>query len=446
MIFKSITLRMVAATIFLVALVTITFSQIFLFQVRHALNDDFERQSTSLTENLARNAELGLLLEDHESLNKLGETLLAEETVTQVRFRDRNGNVLIALDKPLSRNAFLVTFSSPVRLTRPVGEFDVFSEQVLDPYELGVAEVVFSQARLQRLIEKLQRRIYSFALIGIIVGGIIAYYLAWVTLKPVKRIAQATKEIAAGNWDMRVAESGDDEIGQLTRYFNVMAESLVTKRKELQESYHQLAKRERLAEIGRFSTIVAHEMKKPVGYYQGRTQHSCKTGRVVKTKETMRGYIDEEVTRLNHLAEEFLEFARPPIPKKDRFELRETVNKAKALTEARKVEGKEVAVTIAGCDEDSVVFGDKNLIFQALLNLIGNSIEACSDQVSITMSLHANDTGTVLTITDNGPGYQRKEDREQIFEPLFHKKREGDRSRSVDCTKDYRLTRRTNNV
>ena len=70
---KSITARMVLANTLLVALVTITFSQIFLFQLKRALLDDFNRQGTSLTENLALNAELGLLLEDVEALDALGQ-------------------------------------------------------------------------------------------------------------------------------------------------------------------------------------------------------------------------------------------------------------------------------------------------------------------------------------------------------------------------------------
>ena len=98
--FQSITTRMVAAIILLVALVTITFSQMFLFQLKHALVEDFDQQSTSLTENFALNAELGLLLEDQEDLEALGENLLAEESVAEIRIFDREGRALIELKKP----------------------------------------------------------------------------------------------------------------------------------------------------------------------------------------------------------------------------------------------------------------------------------------------------------------------------------------------------------
>ncbi len=424
---KSITIRMVAATIFLVALVTITFSLLFLFQLEHALVEDFDRQSTSLTENLALNAELGLLLEDEETLTALGNNLLTEESITEIRFLDRDNQVLVALEKPQSSKDYLVAFSSPVRLTRQVSEFDLFVEPVFrngERYELGTVEVVFSQARLQHLIKELQHRIYFFACIGLIAGGILAYYLSWVTLKPVKRLAQASREIAGGNWEMRVQESGNDEIGQLTRDFNAMTESLVKKRQELQESYQELARQERLAEIGRFSTIVAHEIKNPLGIIKGALNILAKPGGSLNTKETMLCYIDEEVTRLNHLAEEFLDFARPPTPKKERVELWEIVNKAKALTEARENKGKEVTVTIPAPSTSAPILGDKNLIFQALLNLIENSIDACAEQVIIAISLHTNDEGTSLTLSDNGSGIS-KEDREQIFEPFFTRKEKG---------------------
>nr|MBP7323316.1 HAMP domain-containing protein [Deltaproteobacteria bacterium] len=424
---KRLTTRMVAATTFLVALTTITFSQIFLFQLKQALVEDFDQHGKSLTENLALNAELGLLLEDRDALTALGQNLLKEEMVEAIRIVNQNDQVMVDLQKSAASEQVLTAFSSPVRLTRQKSEFDVFVDQQSgkgELRELGSVQVVFSQERLISLTQKLQRRIYTFALIGLIPGAIVARYLSWITLKPVKRLVRASKEIAAGNWQMRVRESGDDEIGQLTRDFNVMADSLVKKRQELEESYRELARQERLAEVGKFSTIVAHEMKNPLGIIKGALNILAKKGGAPETKEIMLSYINEEVTRLNQLAEEFLDFARPPAPHKENFDLCETVHKVKSLFEVQTWDGKEVRVTVSSNAERALVNGDKNLLSQVLLNLLGNSVDACAVQACIEVSIQTSLDGTTLVVADNGIGVS-EEDREQIFEPFFTRKEKG---------------------
>lgn len=424
---KSLNTRIIAATTFLVALVTITFSQIFLYQLKQALVEDFDRHGRSLTENLAFNAELGLLLEDQEALEALGHNLLKEDMIKQVRIMNEQDFVIVDLCKSDRGHQPPTVFAAPVRLTRQENEFEVFLEHRREPSqlrELGTVEVSFSQEGLNRLIHELQWRIYSFALLGLIVGGIIARYLSWITMKPVKRLVQASKEIAAGNWEMRVKESGDDDMGQLTRDFNVMAESLVKKRQELEESYRELARRERLAEVGRFSTIVAHEMRNPLGIIKGAINILAKKGGQQATKDTMLHYIDEEVTRLNQLAEDFLDFARPPAPRKEAFDLQETIQKVKSLTEAQASEEKEVNITVAADADHYPIHGDKNLLYQAFLNLIKNSIDASPGEVCITISLHTSSDGIVVAVSDRGTGI-KEEDREQIFEPFFTRKEKG---------------------
>jgi len=423
---KSITTRMVFATTLLVALVTVTFSQIFLYQLKQALIDDFNRQGKSLTENLALNAELGMLLEDLENLEALGNNLLKEDTVKRVRMINNEGKIMVDMKKDGDNGDQQKLFVSSVALSRPESELSVFisPQKEGENRELGKVEVIFSQKKLLGIIEKIKWRIYTFAFFGFIVGGIIAYYLSWITLRSIKRLVQASKAIAEGNWEMRVEEWGDDEIGQLTRDFNRMADSLVKKREELEESYRELARQERMAEIGRFSTIVAHEMKNPLGIIKGSINILAKKGGAKETKATMVKYINEEVTRLNQLAEDFLVFARPAPPKKENIDFNEMLHKLKALTESRGDEGKGVMLRIEAESDCPVICGDKNQIFQALLNLTENSIQASPDGGEVTITSRPEGNGIKIVISDTGPGI-RDEDREKIFEPFFTRKEKG---------------------
>lgn len=423
---KSLTSQMVLATTSLVALLTIAFSQMFLYQLEQALTNDFDRQARSLTENLALNAELAMLLEDRESLVALGQNLLREESVESVRIEDREASPLVVLKKDAAKKERHKIFSAAVVLSRPKDELSVYlpDRREAERNALGIVEVAFSQEMIRDVMKKMKWRIYSFSFLGFLISGALAYYLARVVLNPVKRLAQATEAIAAGNWEMRVEESGNDEIGQLTRDFNLMAASLENKRRELEESYRELSRQERMAEIGRFSTIIAHELKNPLGIIRGSINILAKRKGDKETQETMVKYINEEVTRLNHLAEDFLAFARPPQPKKEQVDLKELTHKLKALTEARWGEEKKVALHIEAPGDPVTAFADKNQIYQALLNLVDNAIHSSPDGEMVTIGLGSDDKGVKVSVSDNGAGV-KAELREKIFEPFFTLKEKG---------------------
>jgi signal transduction histidine kinase/CHASE3 domain sensor protein len=92
---------------------------------------------------------------------------------------------------------------------------------------------------------------------AIVIGGIglcgslvlIALYAIYVSqrvVQPVRRLAAATQRFAAGKLDERLAESADDEIGELARNLNTMAGAIQTERQELERQTQDL---ERLASL-----------------------------------------------------------------------------------------------------------------------------------------------------------------------------------------------------
>ncbi|MFH0813007.1 MAG: ATP-binding protein, partial [Pseudomonadota bacterium] len=142
------------------------------------------------------------------------------------------------------------------------------------------------------------------------------------------------------------------------------------------------------------------------------------------TQDTMVKYINEEVTRLNQLAEEFLVFARPTPPKWESMNVGEMIHKLKALTEARENEGKKIKIIIESKVDDPIIIGDKNQIFQALLNLVENGIQSSPEGGEVTIAFGPEGKGVTIEISDNGPGVT-VEDREKIFEPFFTRKEKG---------------------
>jgi signal transduction histidine kinase len=95
-------------------------------------------------------------------------------------------------------------------------------------------------------------RHYAILLAGIGLGGsllligLYAIYVSQRVLRPLRRMTAATQSFAAGNLAARVDVAADDEIGELARNFNTMAEAIQTERQALDRQTHDL---ERLASL-----------------------------------------------------------------------------------------------------------------------------------------------------------------------------------------------------
>jgi two-component system nitrogen regulation sensor histidine kinase NtrY len=65
-------------------------------------------------------------------------------------------------------------------------------------------------------------------------------YLAKGITVPIQKLAEGTHEVAHGNWDYRIADSGDDEIGMLVGSFNQMTRDLKRIHSELEQRKHYM--------------------------------------------------------------------------------------------------------------------------------------------------------------------------------------------------------------
>ena len=114
-----------------------------------------------------------------------------------------------------------------------------FSETVK---QLDASQQRYFELTRQR---KLLRRTYMELLLLLTVLVLfsttwLALYLAKLVTRPVVALAEATQEISRGRLDYRVEVSAADEIGDLVRSFNRMAEELETSRRQIEASSHDL--------------------------------------------------------------------------------------------------------------------------------------------------------------------------------------------------------------
>ncbi len=109
----------------------------------------------------------------------------------------------------------------------PLLELRVPIYSVADPpILLGGIRLGLSEAPIQREILAMRHRLAGLALAALLLGGIAAYLLAGISVRPVLALVEAARQIGRGNLEQQLDVRRQDEIGILTSAFNDMAASL----------------------------------------------------------------------------------------------------------------------------------------------------------------------------------------------------------------------------
>ena len=426
-------LKFICYTVFIVVFISLVFSAVFIFQSRKALLHEFKNTAQSLVKNLALNIEVPLFIENQSALSSLAQNLMKEESVQSVSIYNEAGKAMVSLSKgrrlfPWQQElvVYQVYFSSDTG-DAMTDEMKLFYQQEKGGGDkgrlIGRIEVLFSRDSIISALNRMRWWIFISATIAACIGGVAALYFSRTLILPVQRLARATYSIARGNWEERLSISGTDELGQLTESFNLMAQSLISKRDELEDTYRALALRDRMAEIGKFSTIIAHELKNPLGIIKGAVDIIAKTSTAPQLRTTMTGYIQDEVQRLNKIIEDFLAFARPAPPQKVLCDVNDVVRKfAGHFTIPDKAQ-KNVRLQVElGAQTQAEI--DEDQIYQVLLNLANNSLQAIGPDGVITIRTDCHEGLVTLQVLDTGPGIPPGM-REKVFEPFFTTRAQG---------------------
>jgi two-component system, NtrC family, sensor histidine kinase HydH len=200
----------------------------------------------------------------------------------------------------------------------------------------------------------------------------------------------------------------------------------------LQAEKRELARRaqmtEKLAAVGTMTAGLSHEIRNPLN--AAALQLTVLERRVRKLPEAQQsalleplGLVRDEIRRLDHILEDFLQFARPREFKPERVEveplLRRVVDLLGSQAEARKVK-LEVVEPVPALR----VSGEEERLRQVLINLALNALEAIPPGGQVRLSAGEDEHGVWMTVDDTGPGVPA-DIRDRIFEPFFTTKAQG---------------------
>lgn len=274
------------------------------------------------------------------------------------------------------------------------------------------------QQETQAQIEELDRRVLLAAVLFIMLGAGIGYYMAERIADPVNRLMRATRRIARGDLDARVLATSADELRRLVEAFNQMAADLQRQRQELERT-------NRLAAWADMARQVAHDIKNPLTPIQLNAEHLRRVH--MDQGKPLGTVIDDcvsnilgQVRLLRQISSEFSSFASSPEPKPVASNLAELV--AEIIDPYRSGLAGRVAIDTHVPADLPLLLIDRMLVGRALTNVIENALHAMPAGGALTIDAAlAPGRQVQIRITDTGIGMDA-DALARIFEPYFSTK------------------------
>ena len=224
------------------------------------------------------------------------------------------------------------------------------------------------------------------------------------------------------------AAGADDELRLIALYLQSLMSDVADTRAALKTTRGRLRNAEKLASVGKLAASVAHEMRNPLTAIK---MWLYSIEGALAGEESVRATlqsISEEITRLENIVRNFLEFSRPPALKLRPHSVSGLIDKTLELVGPRLAEQgvRVVREEAAGLPR---VLADADQLKQVLLNVMDNAAEAMGQGGTIRVSTAAEAEAdgrpmVVLRVSDSGPGMP-EEVRRRIFEPFFTTKEDG---------------------
>ena len=202
-----------------------------------------------------------------------------------------------------------------------------------------------------------------------------------------------------------------------------MLDSLEWSSHALEDAYQEMIQQKSLAEMGKFSMMVAHEVKNPLSIIKS-SLDLLKKDMAIPPDNTMVAYMEDEIRRLSRLIEDFLTFSRPVRPTFRRVEINSLMAEIITRFELQQA-GSHIAISAGYLAEACYISADPDLLIRLFDNLLKNASEA-NDYAggTIFILLFRQRELVCIDVADEGSGIET-EHIENIFDPFFTTRSKG---------------------
>ncbi len=191
---------------------------------------------------------------------------------------------------------------------------------------------------------------------------------------------------------------------------------------ELAQAARQLEFSKKMAELGRLSSGLAHEIRNPLSSINGALQ-LLQEVQVGSEEIELCEIILHESSRLEELVTDMLILSRSSAPRKASFDLSLLLKDIVCLAQSRGRGAVDVEVVLSS-QKNVQVYGDESQLRQMVWNLLRNAIQSSHSGGQVRTCL-SSDTGVVsLSIEDDGAGIPESA-RERIFDAYFTTRAQG---------------------
>ncbi len=460
------------AVITLLSVMALVLGALFGYYQRRSQMDRLHEKAVAFAGNLAFNCNFALLSKDRARLEQLVTGVRLEKDVVLVLVADSAGQVLASTDPPLlgTRLAYLsgpsapdsslwqtVRASSRYRAVAPVSALGAASGPEMDESmffapggaqtngtheRLGWAVIEVSPARLNAELARSLRWAGLLFLLILALASSLAIVSVRRTVAPLHLLAEATRQIAHGEFGRTIPAAGRDELGVLSESFNEMSLRLQRSRQEVEqlnteletrisESTTELRNRYRELENvcfelrnldsakNDFLSLVSHEFRTPLGSIQLFSEMLLKGLDRSDTRRTdFLLTIINNCKRLTRLINEILDISRIEAGRmefsRETFDLKETLYSTifslKPLFEER-----SIACSFASPENPVRLHSDRDRIIQVLTNLLSNAIRFSPPGSVVEVGLGEANGRAQVSVLDHGRG-MRQEDIPKIFD------------------------------
>ncbi len=239
---------------------------------------------------------------------------------------------------------------------------------------------------------------YYFLVIG--VAGVLCWLASVSVVSPIRRIAATIGEFGQGDLSVRVRTKRADEIGQLGRSFNQMAERL-----------ERLIVSER-----RLLGDISHELRSPLA----RLKFAVKLARTSHDNKAALDRIERDVDRITSLVADIVEITfiegDPAVQDTGIVRAGEIIDEV-VRDCALEAQFRDCSIDVGG-KLTGVVLGSRELLRRAIENVLRNGIRYSPKRSAIQLSVSENEREATITVRDFGPGVP-EDAVSRIFDPFF---------------------------
>jgi nitrogen fixation/metabolism regulation signal transduction histidine kinase len=323
-----------------------------------------------------------------------------------------SGNGLVQFDGRLIVYESIQDTSKYQRITAGY----VLGESFKDQYSnLGLNLQSFEQLRL--LGESSRTFVMgvwlTFTAVYLVLILLVSRLLARTMTRPLAAMSSLVETIGPDNWNVNIQYGRRDEIGSLAAGFNRMSNRLA-------ETTRNLVQAERQAAWQDTARSIAHGIKNVLAPVKLALARLSKESEVIDRKSPVYT-IQEELRQLEKTANDFSVYGRPVCANEEKININEIVSQAvSVITQGHP----HCRIGTEFVEDLPEITADRNLLRDALVNLIKNGCEAAGEEGQLQIRTQVTDKAVTIEIADNGPGIPT-DIRDRVFEPYVSSKAGG---------------------